>query len=139
MYARTNTAHGFLADTREPAPKKQRASQKSPEELRAEIRALARGEDVPSESAASGGGGGGKNPKGSARPAAHSVESADLLKDYLRHRRANGESTSVDEAALRARLARTREQIKAKYKVRDVRFKVVTENGRSKLKALPVK
>ena len=55
------------------------------------------------------------------------------------HRKSNGEGTKINEAAMRAKLQQTREAIKKKYKVRDVRFKVVTENGKSKVKALPIK
>jgi hypothetical protein len=129
----------FMADKREAEKKKRdaRAKEISPADIRAEIKALARGEDVPKAS-----------PEGPAaarkKPAAksgagHSAGSDDLMRDYLSHRKQNGEATSINQAALRAQLEKTREQIKQKYKVRDVKFKVVTENGRSKVKALPIK
>ena len=45
----------------------------------------------------------------------------------------------MNRAALEATLGKHREAIKAKYGVKDVRFKVVTENGKPKVKAVPVK
>jgi len=136
----TYKGHRFMADKREAERLKRRQNQKSPQQLREEIRALARGEKLPEEAppkkvAAPRGA---KASKGG-RPAGHAVDSADLMKDYLSHRKQNGEGTSINQAALRAQLEKTREQIKARYKVKDVRFKVVTENGRSKVKALPIK
>ena len=130
----------FMADKREAERLKARASRKTPDEVRAEIRALARGEELPEakpEPAAA-------QPKPQKRAAApssagHAADSNDLIRDYLSHRKQNGEPTSINQAALRAKLEQTREQIKAKYKVRDVVFRVVTEDGRSRVKAVPIK
>ncbi len=136
----TYKGHRFMADKREAERKKRRAQQKSPQQIREEIRALARGETLPEEAPEKPAAPRGREKRSkAAAPAGHAVDSADLMRDYLSHRKQNGEGTSINQAALRAQLEKTREQIKARYKVRDVRFKVVTENGRSKVKALPIK
>ncbi len=132
----------FMADRREAQRKKERESRKSAEQIRAEITALARGETLPEEPEKKDP----ASPRGrpaSARAAGaskgHAADSADLMRDYLSHRKNNGEGTTINQAAMRAKLEKTREAIKQKYKVRDVRFRVVTENGKSKVKAMPIK
>jgi hypothetical protein len=138
----TYKGHRFMADKREAERARKRKNSKSSAEIREEIRALARGEKLPEPEA--------KEEPVAARTKVerkpipspsrgHAADSQDLIREYLSHRRQNGEPTSIDQAALRRKLEQTREAIKQRYKVRDVRFKVVTENGRSRVKALPIK
>ena len=146
----TYRKHRWLADKRE----KERASKpppKSSDEVRAEIRALMRGEDPdaaaatvrrekglpdhtaqtmrsdgPVKAPRTAGNAGSRN--------GHAIGSDGLYEAYTR---ASGKA--VNRVALEATLQKHREQIRAKYGVRDVRFKVTTENGKPKLKAVPVK
>ena len=157
----TYTKHRWLADRRE----KERAKQgpkKSAEEIRAEIRALMRGDDpeeaaaaarkkhgIPEPAAPKQKDAQGVPPRspgraGSAgRPAAASgngfaVGSDGLFDAYDSARRSSGQG-SVDRAALEATLQKHVKQIKQKYGAKDVRFKVVQENGKARVKAIPVK
>ncbi len=138
----TYKGHRFMADKRDAERAKKRLTTQSAAEIREEIRALARGEKLPEPEA--------KGEAAAARPKAprkaasrpfggHAADSSDLIRDYLSHRKKNGEPTSINPAVLRAKLEKTRDAIKKRYKVRDVRFKVVTEDGRSRVKALPIK
>ena len=146
--------HRWLANKREESAG-QRKKSKSAEEVRAEIRALMRGEDPEAAAASvrreSGAADVNKTARSAGRKVAaprtagsgqsrgHTLGSDSLFDDYMRARRAGGQNGSVNRAALEATLGKHREAIKAKYGVKDVRFKVVTENGRPKVKAVPVK
>jgi len=151
----TYKKHRWLADKREQQRKASGARTKSSEELRAEIRALMRGEDPDAAAATVRRERGepedvdrtvrspGRNVSAPRSPGksngAHSVGSDGLFDAYMQARQGVGATGSVNRAALEATLGKHAERIKAKYGVRDVRFKVVTENGKPKVKAVPVK
>ncbi len=64
----------------------------------------------------------------------------DLFDAYLAARKECGESTKgLDRARLDGVIAKQREAIQAKYGCQDVRFRVVVEDGKTKLKATPVR
>lgn len=146
----------WLADKREAAKQKNKAPTKSAEEVRAEIRALMRGED-PEAAAATVRRARGEEevdktvrapgrkvaaPRTAGKPgarSAHALGSDGLFDAYIRARKGTGQKGNVNRAALEATLGKHAANIKAKYGVRDVRFKVVTENGKPKVKAVPVK
>lgn len=152
----TYKKHRWLADRRE-AERKKKGPQKSPEEIRAEIKALMRGDDPEEAAAAVRRKKGipepprptGKEPKVSAprspgRPGAsqrrgHAVGSDSLFDAYVSARQNSGQGGSVDRKSLEATLRKHASQIKKKYGARDVRFKVVQENGKARVKAIPVK
>ncbi len=153
----TYRKHRWLADKRDAERAKQPKS-KSSDEVRAEIRALMRGEDPEAAAATVSRERGdppdvastvrtegrkvtpprGADANGSSA-AGHEIGSDGLSDAYVRARQGSGNNDSVNRAALEATLNKHREQIKAKYGVRDVRFKVITENGKPKVKAVPVK
>ena len=58
---------------------------------------------------------------------------------YLEARRACGQGESTDRGKVASLIQKQREAILAKYGCRDVRFRVVVEDGKPKLKATPVK
>lgn len=64
----------------------------------------------------------------------------DLYDAYLAARRECGEGTKgIDRERLDGVLAKQRAAIQEKYGCEDVRFRVVVENGKTKLKATPVR
>lgn len=154
----TYAKHRWLADKRE----KERAKgppKKSAEEVRAEIRALMRGEDPDAAAATVRREKGIEDPErtmrsdgrdkkvvaprtpgsAGARNSAHSIGSDGLYESYVAAKRGSGEGGSVNRAALEQTLRKHADQIKAKYGVRDVKFRVVNENGKTRVKAVPVK
>lgn len=65
---------------------------------------------------------------------------ADLFEAYVNARRSCGEDTaSVSREKLDRLVARQRATIQQRYDCDDVRFRVVVENGKAKLKATPMK
>lgn len=63
-----------------------------------------------------------------------------LYEEYQRARRQAGENGGgLSSDTLKSTLARQAEQIKKQYGVKDVRFRVVVEDGKSKVKAIPIK
>lgn len=62
----------------------------------------------------------------------------DLFSEYLAARERCGQSTDLDRERVVAQIARQREAILARTGCREVRFRVVVEEGRAKLKATPV-
>jgi hypothetical protein len=119
--------------------------------VRAQIKALARGEEVPAdavektvwmESLKESDDG----PK-RARPArprgtghrAHDIGSPDLLREYASVRAKLGLKGKVDSAKLEKKLRAHADKLKKQYGVREVRFRVEAEGGKAKLKAIPVK
>lgn len=80
---------------------------------------------------------GGRAPQPSA---GHEVGTESLYREYQSARRNAGEAGGgLSADALKSTLAKQREQIKAQYGVADVRFRVVVEDGKSKVKAIPIK
>ena len=153
----TYRKHRWLADKRD-AERAKQPKAKSSDEVRAEIRALMRGEDPDAAAAtvrrdrgepenlaatvrSEGRGVSAPRGAGAKSPAksGHAVGSDGLYEAYVRARKGSGNTEAVNRAALEATLNKHREQIKKKYGVSDVRFKVTTENGRPKVKAVPVK
>ena len=64
----------------------------------------------------------------------------DLFDNYLAARKECGESTKgLDRARLDGVIAKQREAIQQKYGCEDVRFRVVVEDGKTKLKATPLR
>ena len=64
----------------------------------------------------------------------------DLFDAYLAARKQCGEATdNIDRARLDGVIAKQRAAIQAKYGCEDVRFRVVVEDGKTKLKATPVR
>ncbi len=70
----------------------------------------------------------------------HSLGSDSLYQEYLAARTQAGEvGRGLSSEALRQVLAKQKDAIKGQYGVADVRFRVVVEGGKSKVKAIPVK
>jgi hypothetical protein len=141
----------FLANHREADRKKQHESS---EKVRDQIRALARGGDVEDATATIQNGSmkapeptlrSGEHHRPKARPQAkreqsgHAIGSRELLREYLTARKAVGKAGAVDPRALDKALQKQAAQIKARYGVKDVKFRVVAENGKAKVKAIPIK
>ncbi len=73
-------------------------------------------------------------------PAASSSDDADIFEAYCKARGACGEDTaSLSREKLDQVIAKQREAIRKKTGCDDVRFRVVVEDGKAKLKAMPVK
>lgn len=67
------------------------------------------------------------------------IGSQELLAEYAAARAASGKSGAVDPRVLEAALRQQADAIKEKMGVRDVRFRVVHEDGKAKVKAIPVR
>jgi len=119
--------------------------------VREQIKALARGEEVPEhavektvwmEAVKDDEGSGGRarpaRPRGQSRQA-HDIGSADLVREYASMRAKLGLSGKVDSAKLEKKLRAHANKLKKQYGLRDVRFRVEAEGGKAKLKAIPVK
>ena len=116
----------FMADLKD----KQRSQAKGPsaQTLREEIKALVRGEEVPEVRPAA---------RGNARRG-HAVGSDELFDQYQQVRRELGQGGAGDRKAMEARLNQRANEVKKKYGCKDVRFDIVEENGRSRVKVIPV-
>jgi len=116
----------FMADLKD----KQRAQATGPsaQTLRDEIESLVRGEDVPEVRPMA---------RGNARRG-HEVGSDALFDQYQEVRRGLGQSGAGDRKAMEARLGQRATEVKKKYGCKDVRFDIVEENGRSRIKVIPV-
>jgi len=73
------------------------------------------------------------------REGGHDIGSRELLREYMSARKAIGKEGGVDPRALDRALQKQAAQIKERYGVRDVKFRVVAENGKAKVKAIPIK
>jgi hypothetical protein len=82
-----------------------------------------------------------KKPAAAAKPrrGGHSIGSAGLLDEYNSVRASTGGKGRVSADQLQAVLRRHEAAIKKKTGAREVRFRVVDENGKPKIKAIPVK
>jgi hypothetical protein len=78
-------------------------------------------------------------PASADRPKPAGAGSPDLFEQYLEARRACGQSLDVDRKQLGQALEKQRQAIRSRYGCEDVRFRVVVEEGRVKLKATPVR
>ena len=150
----TYTKHRWLADKRD-AERAKAGPKKTSDEVRAEIKALARGEDpeaaaraVRQEKGLPEPGAGKAAPSvtpprgpapAPARKDTHALGSDGLFDAYMTARRDSGEHAAVNRVALESTLRKHVEQIKQKYGARDVQFKVVQEDGKAKVKAIPLK
>lgn len=77
-------------------------------------------------------------PQEAVLPAAAAAADDAVCEAYLAARRACGQG-EVDRAKVVALIERQRREIREKLGCRDVRFRVVVEDGRPKLKAIPVR
>lgn len=137
----TYPKHRFMANKREGSQSMEEAIARD-RDMKAEIRAMVRGEPIPEPT---------EKPKepapAAARPAGkpeasgggHAVGSNDLLSEYSKVRKDLGMQGKVNATALEARLRKHAEIIKERTGASEVRFRVVSENGKPKLKAIPVK
>ncbi len=133
----TYKKHRWLADRRE-AERRKRPPTQSAEEIRAEIQALVRGEKVPKPATSQAPER--RAPSSDRRVArGHAVGSDGLFDAYVSARQTSGEGGPVNRTALEATLKKHAALIKKKYGARDVRFKVVNEGGKTRVKAIPVK
>ncbi len=150
----TYTKHRVMADKREKARADRATGDKVQEarRLKEEIRALIRG-DVPPEDTTATQRTEPATPEASpaeapARPAmrqqparrgGHTVGSRELVDEFSNVRRQLGLEGQVNARALEARLRKHEEIVKARTGCREVRFRVVAEDGKPRLKAIPVK
>jgi hypothetical protein len=137
----------FMADARDKA-KKAQAPPADAADVKAQIRALIRGEepdatatvrDVPTVSDRDGAS---RRPSAEAPPAApagHSLGSRGLLDEYNSVRAQTGGKGRVSSDQLEQVLKKQEAAIKAKTGAREVRFRVVDEGGKPKIKAILVK
>jgi len=151
----TYRKHRVMADIRE----KQSTGDKVEDarKLKDQIRALIRG-DEPDESSAGDAGseasspedkpsmtspraprGGGKGRAKGAGRGGHAVGSNSLVEEYTAVRSSLGIKGKVNASALEARLRQHAQLVKERTGARDVRFRVVAEDGKPRLKAIPVK
>ena len=144
----TYRRHRVMANLRQ---ERNQGGQVSADQVREQIRALARGEELPeglgektlvSEAVKD------DDPRvprrSPARPRgashrAHAVGSDDLVREYASMRAKLGLKGKVDSAKLEKKLRNHAEKLKKEYGVRDVRFRVEAVGGKAKLKAIPVK
>jgi hypothetical protein len=74
------------------------------------------------------------------RPASIPKPNGDIYSAYVEARRACGQDTEgVSRAALQHAIDQQATAIRERYSCKDVRFRVVVEGGRAKLKATPVR
>ena len=116
----------FMADLKDKQAKKAGPSSAT---LRAEIKALVRGEDVPEVRPAG---------RGNANRG-HEVGSDALFDQYQEVRQNLGQKGRGDRKAMEARLSERAREVKKKYGCKDVRFDIVEEGGRSRIKVIPVR
>ena len=150
----TYTKHRIMADKRERAREAGKFEDKMAESrrLRDEIRALARGEELGDEDSTSTQrvepvqDAPAPEPARAARqrPApvrrgGHSAGSHELVAEFSSVRQSLGMDGRINARALEARLRKHEEIVKARTGCREVRFRVVAEDGKPKLKAIPVK
>ncbi len=143
----TYKKHRFMADKRAGGEAMHNAIAAG-RDVKAEIRALVRGEEVPesgppaeapADAAPRGRPAGRRPPRAPAGGGGHAVGSNDLVAEYSAVRKKLGMEGRVNASALEARLRKHAEIIKERTGAREVRFKVVAEDGKPKLKAIPVK
>lgn len=144
----TYRKHRFMADAREARSVGQKVA--DTRRIKAEIRALARGVEFPEEEAPTV-----RDvptvdePKRARAPApsrksgsasrGHSVGSEALVNEYSAVRKQLGMDGRVNASALEARLRKHAEIVKERTGAREVKFRVVNEDGKPRLKAIPVK
>jgi hypothetical protein len=152
----TYAKHRIMADHRDKNRKTVAEAAKESADIKAQIKALIRGHDVDQDEEASTVR---MNtleeslpaPEPPPKPAArkerparpvkrgHSVGSAELVREFSAVREKLGMDSRINAGALEARLRKHAEIVKARTGARDVRFRVVAEDGKAKLKAIPVK
>jgi hypothetical protein len=146
----TYRKHRVMAGLRK---EQNQGGQVSAQNVRDQIRALARGEEIPEcarentvvmEAVKDDPEDGGNRRSRPARPRgvghkAHDVGSDSLVREYASMRAKLGLKGKVDGEKLEKKLRAHAEKLKKQYGVRDVRFRVEAEGGKAKLKAIPVK
>lgn len=153
----TYTKHRIMADKRDKARADGKTEDKVQEARRVkdEIRALIRGDDVSEEdstattrmapaqeespSPAAGPAQPAPRRPAPARRGGHQVGSRELVDEFASVRKELGLDGRVNARALEARLRKHEEIVKARTGCREVRFRVVAEDGKPRLKAIPVK
>ncbi|MBJ95429.1 MAG: hypothetical protein CMP23_13280 [Rickettsiales bacterium] len=116
----------FMADLN--AKNRDQGQGPSAQTLREEIKALVRGDEVPEVQPVA---------RRNARRG-HEVGSDALFEQYQDVRRSLGQQGGADRKAMEARLQQRASEVKKKYGCKDVRFDIVEENGRSRVKVIPV-
>ena len=152
----TYTKHRVMADKRDKARVESKVADKVQEtrRMKEEIRALIRGEEVGAEDSTSTervapveeelppvAVPARPEPRRPAptRSRGHTVGSAELVDEFSSVREQLGLDGRINARALEARLRKHEEIVKARTGCREVRFRVVAEDGKPKLKAIPVK
>ena len=100
----------------------------SPAELRAEIKALIRGDEPPPKAA----------PKRKKGPRGHEVGSDALFEQFKDVQAQLGKKRRVNRQAVEDKLRERAAQVKKEHGCKEVRFQVVAEGGRSRVKVIPV-
>ncbi|MCP4868183.1 MAG: hypothetical protein GY898_05645 [Proteobacteria bacterium] len=137
----TYKKHRFMADKRSAAEVK--AAVDEARAVREQIKALSRGEEIdeaPTEQVATIE----ERPKARKKPApkrggGHAAGSQELANEFAAVRKSLGLNGKVSSSALEARLRKHAEIVKERTGAKEVRFKVVAENGKPRVKAIPVK
>lgn len=116
-----------MADRRE----KDRQAERGPSasEIREQIRSMVRGESVAEARPQAAGG----------KSTGHKVGSDDLFKEFKEVRRQLGKDDDVNRKALEKQLKARADKVKKDYGYKKVTFRVVAENGRSRIKVIPEK
>ena len=85
-------------------------------------------------------GGGIGGPKAAEKAVANDTPAEKLYKEYVAAQKSgNGKSDTVTVKGLQAMIQKQTAAIQSKYKCSSVDYKVVTENGKPKIKAIPKK
>lgn len=151
----TYKRHRVMADHREVARAREAAAKKreNSSQVQAQIRALIRGETPapepepvppppPAASLAPSPARIAAQPAPSARPPqsrGHAAGSRELVQEFADVRRQLGLQGQVNAAALEEHVRKQVEAVKARTGCSDVRFRVVAEDGKPKLKAIPIR
>ena len=111
--------------------------------IREQIKALLRGEEVEPASPSGGRARPGRGAGAGTRAAVgngHALGSSALVNEYNEVRKKLGRGSSpVDSKALAAKLSKHAAAVREKTGCREVRFRVIEEGGKARVKAIPVK
>lgn len=141
----TYRKHRVMADLRS---ERNRGGSQDADAIRDQIKELARGEKVPDhleektvwmEAIKDERDGSGRGRRGGGKRRSYEVGSSDLVREYASLRAKLGVEGKVDTKKLERKLRAHAEKLKKEYGVRDVRFRVESDGGKAKLKAIPVK
>lgn len=138
----TYKKHRFMADKRSASEVKAKVEEAMA--IKEQIRALSRGDEVEDAAATDQVPTINERPRAAARPkpsrgGGHAAGSQELADEFAAVRKSLGLNGKVSSAALEARLRKHAEIVKERTGAKEVRFKVVAENGKPRVKAIPVK